>query len=134
MAHRKPPPRPDRPSPRAKATAGAVFGAVSADLAWTPQINCYQTPKALQVCVNLAGVPKEQIAVTVEPGRLVITGVRLVPEPADRETHCIRVMEIDHGRFERTVPLPEHIDLERVTSRYVDGLLWVELPLRPESV
>lgn len=127
MAHSQ---QPDpKPRPAARRVIAGVFGTVSADLAWTPQINCYQSPVALQVCVNLAGVPKNQINVTVEPGRLIITGVRLVPEPDDHDTQCIRVMEIDHGRFERVVPLPEQIALDQVSSRYRDGLLWITLPL-----
>ena len=127
MAQRREPDPPRRPVVR-RVVAG-VFGAVSADLAWTPAVNCYQSPVALVVCVDLAGVPKDQIGVTVEPGRLIVAGVRLVPEPVDHDNHSIRVMEIDHGRFERVVPLPDRIDLDRVTSHYHDGLLWITLPL-----
>lgn len=127
MAHSQQPDPKGRP-PIRRVVAG-VFGTVSADLAWTPAINFYQSPTALLVCVDLAGVPKDQIGVTVEPGRLIINGVRLVPEPVDLDTHCIRVMEIDHGRFERIVPLPDQLDLDRVSSHYRDGLLWITLPL-----
>ncbi|MEM1354671.1 MAG: Hsp20/alpha crystallin family protein [Planctomycetota bacterium] len=128
--------QPNHPDPTgrsgARRFAGGVFGSVSADLAWTPQINFYQSANTLRVCVDLAGVPREQIGVSVEPGRLVITGVRLVPEPEDTEAHRIRVMEIDHGRFERVVSLPEQVDLDQVTSHYLDGLLWISLPLISE--
>ena len=105
-----------------------VFGSISADQGWTPAVNVYDCGAALHVCVELAGVPREAISVTVEPGRLVIQGRRDVPEPADEKTRCLREMEIDHGLFRRVLSLPETIDLDAVESRYTDGMLWVVLP------
>lgn len=105
-----------------------VFGSISADQGWTPAVNVYDCGDTLHVCVELAGVPKEAISVTVEPGRLVIQGRREVPEPPDQKTRCLREMEIDHGQFRRVLSLPETIDLAAVESRYTDGMLWVVLP------
>jgi len=111
-------------------TSVHVFGSVSADQGWTPAVNVYDCGTALHVCVDLAGVPKEAISVTVEPGRLVIQGRRDVPEPADQKTRCLREMEIDHGLFRRVLSLPEMVDLDAVESRYTDGMLWVVLPIK----
>lgn len=107
-----------------------VFGAVSAEQAWTPAVNVYECGSELHVCVDLAGVPREAISVTVEPGRLVIEGRREVPEPDREATQCIREMEIDHGLFRRVLALPESVDLDRVESHYREGMLWVMLPLK----
>lgn len=107
-----------------------VFGAVSAERAWTPAVNVYACGDALHVCVELAGVKREALSVTVQPGRLVIEGRREVPEPESAPTQCIREMEIDHGLFRRSLVLPDHFDLDRVESAYRDGLLWVVLPIK----
>jgi len=106
-----------------------VFGAVSAEQAWTPAVNVYDCGASLYVCVELPGVDREAISVSVKPGRLIIEGRREVPEPTDSKTRCIREMEIDHGLFRRVLNLPDMVDLEKVESRYQDGLLWIILPV-----
>lgn len=98
---------------------------------WSPAINVYQLEQRVEVCVDLAGVAASEVEVRVEPGRLVVRGQRGAPEPARRnEPMRIITMEIDHGPFCRVVPVPEQIDLRRVTSEFRDGLLWVRLPMR----
>lgn len=114
---------------RVRKIESQVFGAVSAEQAWTPAVNVYQCGGSLHVCVELAGVPREAVSVTVEPGRLVIEGRRLVPEPEDGAAQCIRVMEIDHGLFRRALSLPEAVVLDKVHSSLRDGLLWIVLPM-----
>lgn len=108
-----------------------VFGAVSAEQAWTPAVNVYECGGVLHICVELAGVSREALSVTVQPGRLIIEGRREVPEPRSATAQCIREMEIDHGLFRRVLVLPESADLQSVESNYADGLLWVVLPIKP---
>ena len=107
-----------------------IFGSISAEHGWTPAVNVYDCGGSLQVCVELAGVTREAISVTVEPGRLIITGRRDVPEPEDKKTRCLREMEIDHGVFRRVLVLPDTVDLNAVESRYTEGMLWVVLPIK----
>lgn len=108
------------------------FGSFAAGDSWSPSVNVYRLPRHLEVCVDLAGIDKRAIEVRVEPGRLILRGFRASPEPPDLEEHTMRIlcMEIDHGPFARTIPLPEHIDLMRVESRYEEGWLWIRLPFR----
>ncbi len=54
--------------------------------AWTPSINVYQLHDRVEVAVDLAGIRREQIDVRVEPGRLLIRGVRNAPEPPTCES------------------------------------------------
>jgi len=108
-----------------------VFGAVSAEQAWTPAVNVYECGSSVHVCVELAGVKRESLSVTVEPGRLLIQGRRAVPEPDDDAAQCIRAMEIDHGLFRRALALPDNVRLDEVRSAMRDGLLWVVLPMTP---
>ncbi|XAM00294.1 Hsp20/alpha crystallin family protein [Phycisphaeraceae bacterium D3-23] len=107
-----------------------VFGAVPAEQGWSPALNCYESAGRLLVCVDLAGVHRDTIAVSVQPGRLTIRGHRATPQPEQGPPERIHCMEIDAGPFERTLALPIEVDLDRVTSRYDDGLLWIELPLQ----
>ncbi len=104
--------------------------------AWTPAVNIYQVGRHLHVCVDLAGVDKRQIDVRIEPGRLTISGVRHAPEPSEIQRGGpdvqmkIHALEIDYGRFSRTIQVPRTVDLDGVHSEYRQGLLWITMPLK----
>jgi len=102
---------------------------------WSPNVNLYETDSDYRVCVDLAGVDKEKIDISVIDQRLTIRGARQVPQcpvppcPPEETTRMrVHVMEIDHGAFSRDVELPHNVIKEKITARYVDGLLWIELP------
>ena len=99
---------------------------------WQPAINAYRCEKCIRVCVDLAGVDRSQIDLTVEPQRIVVRGERDVPEPTHAEGGAMQLlaMEIDYGPFERELHLPEVVDIERVHAEQRNGLLWISLPLK----
>lgn len=101
---------------------------------WQPPMNAYRCDKCIRVCFDLAGVDKERIDIQIEPGRLIVRGVRQAPEPGSGE-HCPRqilAMEIDHGAFRRELRLPAAVLRDEVTAEHRNGLLWINLPLSHE--
>ncbi|HEX8322574.1 MAG TPA: Hsp20/alpha crystallin family protein [Tepidisphaeraceae bacterium] len=107
------------------------FGFAPADT-WTPNVNLYESDQCYLVCVDLAGVEKENIDVIVHNQRLKLTGQRAAPtrEAPDPCSTRLRVhlMEIDHGAFSREVELPADVDQKRIAASFENGLLWIELP------
>jgi HSP20 family protein len=109
-----------------------TFGFYPAEESWTPAMNAYETEDAVELFFDLADVPRESIEVTAEPGRLIIRGQRVPPQPRCQpgQTFRILAMEIDWGPFKRIVALPRRVRLDAIESRYERGILWVRLPLR----
>jgi HSP20 family protein len=102
---------------------------------WTPSVNLYEIDSGYLVCVDLAGVNKDKIDITVEQNVLRLRGHRAVPtncDEAQSDPHHRRMrmhlMEIDHGSFSREVELPLDVRHEQIAAHYKDGLLWIELP------
>lgn len=98
---------------------------------WSPSVNLYETDRSYLVCVDLAGVEKDKIEILVEGNMLRLHGRREVPAPdgvAENERVRMHLMEIDHGAFSRDVELPVDVRQENINARYVQGLLWIELP------
>jgi HSP20 family protein len=103
---------------------------------WTPSVNLYETETAYLVCVDLAGVNKEKIDITVEHNVLKLRGHRPVPsnneetqpDPNHHRRMRVHLMEIDHGSFSREVELPRDVHHEKIAAVYKDGVLWIELP------
>ena len=99
---------------------------------WTPAINAYHCAKCLRICVDLAGVDRDDLHIEVAPGTLTLRGRRELPEPTSDHGRPMKVlaMEIDHGAFQREVPLPLSVKPDEVHAEQCNGLLWISLPLR----
>jgi len=108
---------------------------------WTPNVNLYETEQSYLVCVDLAGVDKDKIDLSVADGRLKVRGQRHVPVKPDGDDPNantsagegnprvrVHLLEIDHGGFAREVELPKNVHHETITAQYRNGLLWVEIP------
>lgn len=103
--------------------------------AWEPAINAYRCENCIRICVDLAGVDRSLIDLTVEPRRLVIRGARELPEPTGDEgcAQQLLAMEIDYGPFEREINLPVEVELDQAHAEQRNGFLWIALPLRKAS-
>jgi HSP20 family protein len=113
---------------------------------WTPNVNLYENETSYIVCVDLAGVVKEEIDLQVHRQSLTLRGNRRVPQqgidgaaaaasssesmsmPPQQPKYRVHLMEIDHGPFVREVELPHDVESDRISASYRNGLLWIELP------
>lgn len=96
---------------------------------WQPRVNFYETTSRYLLCVELAGMSCSQIGVRVAERTLSISGVRLKPGLPDEEgAVSVHAMEIDSGRFQRELSLPEDVDTERISAQYRQGYLWITIP------
>lgn len=99
---------------------------------WQPAINAFSCESAVRICVDLAGIEKSHIDLTVEARRVVVRGSRQPPEPTEVDERAVRVLalEIDYGPFQREIELPEEIDVGQAHAKQENGLLWICLPLK----
>ncbi len=93
-------------------------------MGWEPPIDVFQGEHDLLIVVALPGVELQDIAISTEPGALLVAGVRRLPAAA-RGTEIQRV-EIPHGRFERRIALPP-ARWELARSAFVNGCLLINL-------
>lgn len=99
---------------------------------WHPAINAFRCETAVRICVDLAGVDRSQIDLTVEPRRVIVQGTRETPEPTLAQGLAVQVLalEIDYGPFAREVELPAAVDVDEVQAEQKNGFLWIYLPLK----
>lgn len=101
---------------------------------WRPDINAFRHDDRFEICVDLAGVEKDAIVVDVLTDRLRISGERHQPAPESQTCRQVIALEIESGRFAREIVLPAEVDPEKVTASQDNGLLWISLPLRHNSL
>lgn len=97
---------------------------------WRPSVNVYEHPSKFEVCVDLAGVNKDEILIELTDRRLVFRGQRSAPDASCGHPPCgrILIMEIADGSFERTIDFPVDLNVPEAHARQENGWLWISLP------
>jgi HSP20 family protein len=95
--------------------------------AWQPYADVYETEEEFVIKLELAGVAKSDIAITLIEDHLCIRGLRreLAHEDGRRWYHK---MEIIQGQFEKLVALPQGIAAQQIKSSFSNGILDIRLP------
>lgn len=101
------------------------------DESWHPHCDVFQTDTQWIVVVELAGVQKEEISISLSADYLKLSGNRRSASPSDIPTHY-QNMEIETGSFARIVYFPQlKIDKENPTVTLSDGILRIAFDLSP---
>ena len=91
----------------------------------SPPADLVVTRQGARVLLELAGVPRESIRVTVRGNVLEVSARRDPPqEPGGAHYHRA---EIYFGEFRRSIELPWEADGERVEAFYKDGMLEIRV-------
>lgn len=96
---------------------------------WKPQMDMHETPDAIVILVELAGVKKEDLDIVCDSQAVRITGTRTEMPRSDNDRY--RLAEIEYGTFERILRLPAPIDPEVHSVEFADGLLQIHLAKLP---
>jgi HSP20 family protein len=98
---------------------------------WSPPLDLYEDNDHLLVRVELPGMKKEDIEISLHEGVLSISGERK-SEGKYNQAETYR-SERFYGRFQRTVALPKGVAADKVKATYQDGILTVTLPKTEEA-
>ena len=92
---------------------------------WQPSVDAYRTPGGWLLKYELAGVPAEDVELSVSGRVVTLRGVRRDVRIDERQqSFC---MEISYNRFERALELPCDLSAMAVAMDYRDGMLMVRL-------
>ncbi len=97
---------------------------------WLPRVDVFDGDGALVVRAEVPGVDPESIDVTVEGGRLTVSGSRSFETESTKAGYHRK--EIFEGTFSRTILLPDGTDPEAVSASSKDGILEITVPKLPE--
>jgi len=90
-----------------------------------PPVNVLNGSEEIIVECEVAGVPREEIDISITGETLVIKGTKAAPEESDVR---YQRRERGSGDFSRTVVLPDKVDADRIEAHLVNGVLTVRLP------
>ena len=97
---------------------------------WAPALDLHQSNDNIVAVVELPGMRKEDIEISLQDGMLIVSGER--KEETGPENGATRT-ERYTGKFRRSMTLPSRVDVNKVSATYKDGILTVTLPKAEEA-
>jgi HSP20 family protein len=91
-----------------------------------PRMDVAETERGLEVRAELPGLSEKDLEVSLTDRMLTIKGERR--EEAEEKKKDYHVQECSYGRIERTVYLPDGLDVEKAKASFKNGVLTIELP------
>ena len=98
---------------------------------WSPALDLYESGDHFVAVVELPGMRKEDIDISLHDGTLTISGERKRESNNNGET--AQRTERYVGTFRRSIALPTRVDTNKVNATYQDGILKVTLPKAEEA-
>lgn len=95
-----------------------------------PAVDVYASGKDLVIRAEMPGLTEKDVDIQVEGNMLTVRGER--HEEHEVAEADYRTREISYGTFERTVQLPEGIDVDKIRATLDKGVLEVTVPRAAE--
>jgi HSP20 family protein len=102
----------------------------SEDSGWYPEVDIVEDKDKVVVNVDLPGIEKEDIKVSVHDNTLTIKGERKA-EKEEKDKNYHRVERV-YGTFCRSFSLPSMVDGQKIKAAYKNGVLSIDLPKAEE--
>lgn len=98
---------------------------------WAPNTDMTETENEYVINVDLPGIPKEDVNISFQDNRLVISGERRKEGKEEKENFLRR--ERYFGSFIRTFTLPNAVKDDGIKAKYHEGVLTVTVPKSEKS-
>jgi HSP20 family protein len=100
-------------------TGGAAY-------AFVPRTDIVETEKAFEIHLSVPGMNKDEFKLDLNDNYLTVSGERkFTKEQNDKNFHSI---ETQYGTFSRSFALPENVDATKISAKYNNGILEINVP------
>ena len=93
---------------------------------FVPAVDVVQKDGQVEVSVEVPGIKKEDISITLQDGLLIVSGEKK-QKHEDEQDGCYK-SEISYGSFHREFNLPSNTKLDEIVANYEEGTLKIILP------
>jgi HSP20 family protein len=97
---------------------------------WLPSMNVQEDKDNFSIGLELPGLSKDDVKLTLSDGTLTIEGERKQEE--EKEGVNYHRVERRYGKFLRSFKLPVHVKEDKVEATFKDGILKILVPKAEE--
>jgi HSP20 family protein len=98
---------------------------------WSPAVDIAEHDDQYIVKMELPGVSKEEVKITLESNILTIRGEKKQEKETKKENY--HRVERSYGSFQRSFTLPTTVKSDRIDAAFKDGILSISLPKAEEA-
>ena len=98
---------------------------------WRPRADIRETEEAFVINVDLPGLTKDEVSITLEDNTLTLSGERQFD--GDKAKDSLRHIERSYGMFSRSFSLPTNLRTDQVDASFAKGVLSISLPKAEEA-
>jgi len=98
-----------------------------------PKMDVAESDKTIDVTVELPGLERKDVEISLEDNMLVIRGEKKTEQEQKDESKNYRVAERSYGAFYRMIELPRGVDPSRVQATMSNGVLKITVPKPAQS-
>jgi HSP20 family protein len=99
-----------------------------------PSLDVSETDKEIEVRVDLPGLERKDVDISIENDLLTIRGEKKFEASEDDKNKNYHVRERSYGAFYRVLQLPPGIDPSKVQATMAKGVLTITIPKPAQSV
>lgn len=99
---------------------------------WIPRVDIREGADGLTLLMDLPGLGKDDVHITLENNVLTIAGERKL-EADEKANETYHRLERQYGAFTRSFTLGPTVRTDKVEASFQDGVLTVQLPKQEES-
>lgn len=93
---------------------------------FSPSVDIAETDQAFEIQVQLPGVKKNDVDISLENDMITISGEKKYADEKDEKDYHTR--ESFFGKFSRSFRLPDSVNADKISAKQEDGVLVVNLP------
>lgn len=95
---------------------------------WSPMVEAVEHPTEYVLTVELPGISRENIEISVVDGVLTLRGTKEEEKRSEDKERMFHLWEREYGKFERTFRFPLEVQDAKVTADFANGVLKVCVP------
>jgi len=93
---------------------------------FVPRVDILEEEKSFEIHVAVPGMNKDDFKIDLNDNYLTISGER--KNSREKKENNFHSVEIQYGTFSRSFTLPENVDANGISAKYVNGILEVSIP------
>jgi HSP20 family protein len=104
----------------------------STQYSFVPRVDISEDEKAFEIHVAVPGMAKDDFKIDLNDNYLTISGERKLSK--EKKENNFYSVETQYGTFSRSFNLPENVDVQKISAKYNNGILEINVPKDEKKV